>query len=183
MAETPQSVADTEPSGRLGLRLASWYAVVFVVTSLAIILLTYRLLEASLVERDQQLVVSTLREYTQRYAEGGLDSLAEAVDIEQRSGRQERLFVRVVRGQSETFFLSAPDAFNDFDVSRLRGLNGELPARRPCRMQVQFSPSCPRSGGGGPRHPAGISLRCTGAAPAPKFSPSPAQFAGEGAGG
>ena len=107
MAETPEAVADMGPSGRLGLRLASWYAVVFVVTSLAIILLTYRLLEASLVERDQQLVVSTLREYSQRYAEGGLNSLAEAVDIEQRSGRQERLFVRVVRGQSETFFLNA----------------------------------------------------------------------------
>jgi heavy metal sensor kinase len=113
-----------EPSGRLGLRLASWYAVVFVVTSLAIVLLTYRLLEASLIERDQQLVISTLREYSQRYAEGGLRSLAEAVDIQQRSGRQERLFVRVVRGQSETLFLSAPYAFNDFDVSPMRGLSG-----------------------------------------------------------
>jgi signal transduction histidine kinase len=124
MDETTQIPADVEPSGRLGLRLASWYAVVFVVTSLAIVLLTYRLLEASLVERDQQLVISTLREYSQRYAEGGLGSLAEAVDIEQRSGRQERLFVRVVRGQSETLFLSAPNAFNDFDVSRLQGLSG-----------------------------------------------------------
>ena len=124
MAETPQIPADVEPSGRLGLRLASWYAVVFVVTSLAIVLLTYRLLEASLVERDQQLVISTLREYSQRYAEGGLGSLAEAVDIEQRSGRQERLFVRVVRGRSETLFLSAPNAFNDFDVSGLQGLSG-----------------------------------------------------------
>ena len=46
------------------------------------------------------------------------------MDIEQRLGRQERLFVRAVRGQSETFFLNAPDAFNDFDVSRLRGLSG-----------------------------------------------------------
>ena len=75
-------------------------------------------------ERDQQLVISTLREYSQRYAEGGLHSLADAVEIEQRSGRQERMFVRVVRGQSETLFLSAPDAWNDFDVSRLRGLSG-----------------------------------------------------------
>jgi signal transduction histidine kinase len=124
MEETPQSAADVEPSGRLGLRLASWYAVVFVMTSLAIVLLTYRLLAASLEERDQQLVISTLREYSQRYAEGGLGSLAEAVDIEQRSGRQERLFVRVVRGQSQTLFLSAPNAFSDFDVSRLRGLSG-----------------------------------------------------------
>ena len=75
MEERPQQV-EMEPSGRLGLRLASWYAVVFVVTSLAIVLLTYRLLEASLIERDQQLVISTLREYSQRYAEGGLRSLA-----------------------------------------------------------------------------------------------------------
>jgi heavy metal sensor kinase len=124
MDDTPQIPADVEPSGRLGLRLASWYAVVFVMTSLAIVLLTYRLLAASLEERDQQLVISTLREYSQRYTEGGLGSLAEAVDIEQRSGRQERLFVRVVSGQSETLFLSAPNAFSDFDVSRLRGLGG-----------------------------------------------------------
>jgi heavy metal sensor kinase len=124
MDEKTQIPTDVEPSGRLGLRLASWYAVVFVVTSLAIVLLTYRLLEASLIERDQQLVISTLREYSQRYAEGGLRSLAEAVDIEQRSGRQERLFVRVVRGQSETVFLSAPYAFNDFDLNRLQGLSG-----------------------------------------------------------
>ena len=124
MAETSRATAEAEPSGRLGLRLAAWYALVFVVTSLAIVLLTYRLLAASLEERDQQLVISTLREYSQRYADGGLGSLAEAVDIEQRSGRQERLFVRVVRGQSETLFLSAPNAFDDFDVSRLRGLGG-----------------------------------------------------------
>jgi len=43
-----------EPIPRIGLRLAAWYAVVFVVTSIAIVLLTYRLLAASLEERDQQ---------------------------------------------------------------------------------------------------------------------------------
>jgi heavy metal sensor kinase len=124
MEETARTQGNEEPIARIGLRLAGWYAVVFVVTSLAIVLLTYRLLAASLEERDQQLVVSTLREYSQRYAEGGLRSLADAVEIEQRSGRRERMFVRVVRGSSETLFLSAPYAWNDFDVSRLRGLGG-----------------------------------------------------------
>jgi len=124
MNETSMIPRKEEPSARFGLRLASWYAVVFVATSLAIVLLTYRLLAASLEERDQQLVISTLREYSQRYADGGLRSLADAVEIEQRSGRQERLFVRVVRGSSESLFLSAPYAWNDFDVSRLRGLDG-----------------------------------------------------------
>jgi heavy metal sensor kinase len=123
MEETSAIPPVEEPGARFGLRLASWYALVFVVTSLAIVLLTYRLLAGSLEERDRQLVISTLREYSQRYAYGGLRSLADAVEIEQRSGRQERLFVRVVRGGSETLFLSAPYAFDDFDVSRLRGLD------------------------------------------------------------
>jgi heavy metal sensor kinase len=124
MGEASPIQPDKEPSARIGLRLASWYAIVFVITSLAIVLLTYRLLEASLAERDRQLVVSTLREYSQRYAAGGLSSLADAVEIEQRSGRQERLFVRVVRGRSEALILSAPYAWNDFDVDRLTGLDG-----------------------------------------------------------
>ncbi len=124
MAEASPIQPDKEPSARIGLRLASWYAIVFVITSLAIVLLTYRLLEASLAERDRQLVVSTLREYSQRYSAGGLSSLADAVEIEQRSGRQERLFVRVVRGRSEALLLSAPYAWNDFDVDRLTGLDG-----------------------------------------------------------
>ena len=124
MGDPSHIVPGEEPTARIGLRLASWYAIVFVITSLAIVLLTYRLLEASLTERDRELVVSTLREYSQRYAAGGLSSLADAVEIEQRSGRQERLFVRVVRGRSETLFLSAPYAWDDFDVNRLTGLDG-----------------------------------------------------------
>ena len=65
---TAPHLENEEPIPRIGLRLAAWYAVVFVVTSIAIVLLTYRLLAASLEERDQQLVISTLREYSERYA-------------------------------------------------------------------------------------------------------------------
>ena len=124
MVDAAQGPSD-EPSGRFGLRLALWYAAVFVITSLAIVLLTYRLLASSLEERDRQIVISTLGEYSQRYAAGGLRSLAQAVEIDQRSGRQERLFVRVVRGGSETVFFSMPPAWNDFDVSRLQA-SGDL---------------------------------------------------------
>src|SRR5262245_35749898 len=89
-------------AGRFGLRLAFWYAAVFVTSSLAIVLLTYTLLSSSLKERDHQIVVSTLREYSERYETGGLAAVARAVEIEQRSGRHERLFVRVVSGGAET---------------------------------------------------------------------------------
>jgi signal transduction histidine kinase len=110
--------------GGFGLRLALWYAAVFVASSLAIVLLTYTLLASSLAERDRQIVASTLREYSERYASGGLPALARAVEIEQRSGRHERLFVRVVRGGSETLFLSMPPEWGEFDVSGLRGRSG-----------------------------------------------------------
>jgi signal transduction histidine kinase len=108
----------------VGLRLAFWYATVFVTSSLAIVLLTYSLLASSLAERDRQIVASTLREYSERYAAGGLAALARAVEIEQRSGRHERLFVRVVRGGAETLFFTMPPDWNDFDLSALGGRSG-----------------------------------------------------------
>jgi signal transduction histidine kinase len=113
-------------SGRFGLRLAFWYATVFVASSLAIVLLTYTLLASSLAERDRQIVTSTLREYSARYASGGLPALARAVDLEQRSGRHERLFVRVVRFGRETLFFTMPPEWSDFDVSGLGGTSGLL---------------------------------------------------------
>ena len=106
---------------------------VFVASSLAIVLLTYTLLASSLAERDRQIVVSTLREYSARYASGGLAAVARAVDIEQRSGRHERLFVRVVRGGTETLFASMPPEWSDFDVSRLIGRADHGSRPRPDR--------------------------------------------------
>jgi heavy metal sensor kinase len=117
-------MAPRPPSRRFGLRLAFWYAAAFVVSSLAIVLLTFFLLASSLAERDRQIVAATLREYSARYAEGGLGSLARAVELEQRSGRHERLFVRVVRAGSETLFFSMPPEWSDFDVSGLGGASG-----------------------------------------------------------
>ncbi len=116
---------DREPTGRIGFRLASWYAAVFVVTSLAIMVLTYVLLASSLAQRDREIVLATLREYSQRYAEGGLPTVARAVEVEQRSGRQEPLFVRVVRGRAETLLLSLPPEWTEADVSRLAA-SGDL---------------------------------------------------------
>jgi hypothetical protein len=132
-----------EPAGRIGLRLAVWYSAVFVVSSLAIVLLTYTLLASSLGERDRQIVMSTLREYSQRYSAGGLRALARAVEIDQRSGRQEHLFVRVVSGGAETLFFSRPEAWSDFDVSRL-GDSGAL-------WEQALSASGGGGGGGGGR--------------------------------
>lgn len=116
---------EATPAGRIGFRLASWYAAVFVASSLAVMVLTYTLLASSLAERDRDIVMSRLRDYSQRYGQGGLPALARAIEVEQQSGTQERMLVRVVRGGSETLFVSMPPAWNEFDVSPLAG-SGDL---------------------------------------------------------
>jgi hypothetical protein len=56
---------------RLGLTVASWYAAIFVGSSLALIVVTYILLSVSLHESDREVIGSTLRRYAAAYEAGG----------------------------------------------------------------------------------------------------------------
>jgi len=53
----------------LGFRLALWYAIIFVVSSLAVTALTYVLLASSLEQRDREIVENSLAEYARAYRE------------------------------------------------------------------------------------------------------------------
>lgn len=105
--------------GSLGLRVAAWYAAVFVSSTVALVALTYALLSTSLKQRDHEIVISTLREYATRYETGGLSALARAVELEVRSGRHERLFVRVLGPGQDALFFTLPPEWRDFDVQDL----------------------------------------------------------------
>jgi signal transduction histidine kinase len=109
---------DNEPSSPplfFGLRLALWYATLFVAGALAIVLLTYFLTSASLAQRDREVIQSKLGEYAAVYGRGGLRALADTVAAEQRTA-PERLFVRVVDRGSEVVVLGMPEGW---DVSKL----------------------------------------------------------------
>ena len=106
-----------------GLRIALWYATLFVAGSIAIVLLTYYLLSQSLAQRDQQILESKLGEYTNAYARGGIDGLADTI----RAGQQtapERLFVRVVNQRSEAVIVSNAEGW---DPARLETASLRLP--------------------------------------------------------
>ena len=98
-------------AGGFGLRLAAWYAGLFVTSAVVIIYLTYFLTERSLAQRDRQIIESKLGEYATVYRRGGLRSLVETVRAEQ-STAPERVFVRVVDRGSEALVLSMPDGWN-----------------------------------------------------------------------
>src|SRR5207237_1218157 len=89
---------------------AVWYASIFVVASVVIVVLTYWLTSASLAQRDQQIIQQKIGEYATAYQRGGLGRLADTVRAEQ-STAPERLFVRVVDRGAEAIVLSQPEGW------------------------------------------------------------------------
>jgi signal transduction histidine kinase len=94
-----------------GLRIALWYATLFVVGSIAIVFLTYYLAAASLAQRDQQIIRGKLGDYAAAYQRGGVRVLAATVRAEQQAA-PERLFVRVVDRGVEAVVLSNPQGWD-----------------------------------------------------------------------
>ena len=110
-----------------GLRIALWYAAVFILGSIAIVLLTYVLTATSLAQRDQQLINQKLGDYAAAYRRGGINQLADTVRAEQRTA-PERLFVRVVDRGREAIVLSNPEGWDpaQLETSSLRLVDGTL---------------------------------------------------------
>ena len=110
-----------------GLRLALWYATIFVVASTVIVFLTYWLTSASLAQRDQQIIQQKIGEYAAAYQRGGIGRLADIVRAEQ-STAPERLFVRVVDRGAEAIVLSQPEGWEPsaLETASLRLWDGTL---------------------------------------------------------
>jgi signal transduction histidine kinase len=108
-------------SQALGLRLAAWYLGTFLASTLVIGGLTYGLLATLLETRDHDIIQSTLREYATRYQAGGLPALARAIEIEQRSGSREPLFVRLIGPFEDVLLYSLPETWGAFDLAELPG--------------------------------------------------------------
>ena len=105
-----------------GLRLALWYATLFVSGAVAIVFVTYYLTSTSLAQRDQQIIKGKLGDYAAAYQRGGVRVLAATVRSEQQVA-PERLFVRVVDRGVESVVLSNPEGW---DPSRLELVSARL---------------------------------------------------------
>ena len=98
----------------LGLRLSVWYAAVFIIGLIALAGLTYALLAQSLAQRDHDIIFATLREYATRYELGGLPALQRSVELEERTGDQERLYVRLLGRGAEVVLTRTPQGWGGF---------------------------------------------------------------------
>src|SRR5215217_6514639 len=104
----------------LGLRLAMWYAVIFVASSLALTGLTYFLVEASLRQYDREIIGTALVQYAGAYEAAGVRALQDEIQRTQATAAPGPMLVRVVGARQAVTFLSRPDEWRDFDLSRLR---------------------------------------------------------------
>lgn len=114
-------------SARFGLRLAVWYATLFIASSLVIVLLTYFLTSSSLAQRDHEIIEAKLGEYATVYARGGLRALSGTIEAEQRTSR-ERVFVRVLAGGSEAVVTSNAEGWDpaSLEVGTVSLLDGTV---------------------------------------------------------
>jgi len=109
-------------SRAFGLRLALWYATLFVLGAIGIVFVTYYLTAISLAQRDRQIIRSKLADYAAAYSRGGVRVLTATVRAEQAAA-PERLFVRIVDGGVETVVVGMADGW---DPSRLEIASARL---------------------------------------------------------
>jgi signal transduction histidine kinase len=110
----------------LGLRLSIWYATVFVISTVVLVVLTYALLASALAQRDHDIIRATLREYASRYELGGLAAVRRAVELEERTGDRERLFVRLAGRDAVATFVRMPQDWGDYALEDLGDGNARL---------------------------------------------------------
>jgi signal transduction histidine kinase len=103
----------------LGLRLALWYAVIFVASALALVALTYILLAASLRRYDRDTIETALVQFARAYARGGVPGLAREIREGDLAASPGPIFVRTIGPGQQVVFFSMPQQWRQFDLSQL----------------------------------------------------------------
>ena len=105
--------------GAFGFRLAWWYALVFSASAIALVGATYLLLALILRQYDREVVQNTLVELASAYTRGGVDELTREIQRTQASGSSGPLLVRTLGRRQDVIYLSVPENWDQFDLSRL----------------------------------------------------------------
>jgi signal transduction histidine kinase len=121
-------------------RLALWYALLFVLSAVALLAATYLLLARSLEAQDHRVLESMVARYAGEYELGGLPALERTIAADSAEGLHERLLVRVVGRQTEVVYFALPPGWSHFDLAALdRSLSAQstwLTLRNPSDRAV-----------------------------------------------
>ena len=121
----------------VGFRLTAWSSSFFVVGSLALVGLAYVVVSSSLRQRDDEAIVHESVELAAQYRLGGVSTLSQELEHQERLGTSEPFLVRVIDRHGVLVFRRTPERWGEFDLDHLGSENRHpetewisLPARR-----------------------------------------------------
>jgi signal transduction histidine kinase len=101
------------------LRIALWYSGLFVVSAVAVAVVTYLLLARALAAQDHSVLESMLTRYAVEYTRAGLGGLQRLIAVDAGEGRHERLLVRVIDAGAQVVYFAEPQGWGGFDLAQL----------------------------------------------------------------
>ncbi|MGD8338521.1 MAG: HAMP domain-containing protein, partial [Desulfobacterales bacterium] len=101
------------------LKLSILYAVFFVVSSLALFLVAYYIIDRWVGEKEREVIRDRIQEYTAWYYEGGVDAVRTRFAVQSR-GSGDIFFIRIIGPLDQVLFISLPPGVEDSDLHRLK---------------------------------------------------------------
>ena len=99
----------------LGFRLALWYCVIFVLSSLAVSIVSYVFLSSSL-QDNRKAIEAKMRELAALAETAGGEGIEHAAEIRRRPSRRTDFFVRLVNPEGRGVFVNSPRLWKKFNI-------------------------------------------------------------------
>jgi signal transduction histidine kinase len=116
----------------LGFRLAVWYFVIFVLSSLAVSIVSYVFLSSSL-QDNRKAIQAKMQELAVVAETAGVEGIEQAAEIRRRPSRRTAFFVRIVNPEGRGVFINNPRLWEKFDIDSFLD--------RPAEGAWQYVPS------------------------------------------
>jgi len=116
----------------LGFRLAGWYFVIFVLSSLAVSIVSYVFLSSSL-QDNRKAIQGKMQELAVLAETAGVEGIEQAAEVRRRPSRGTAFFVRVVNPEGRGVFVNNPRLWGKFDIESFLD--------RPAEGAWQYVPS------------------------------------------
>ena len=91
-----------------GFRLALWYSLIFISSSLLLFALLYFPLRAAILEKDRNIILGRLNEYTLQEQQRGLQGMLAEIRLEDAANSQAGFFVRVADPTGQSLIVTLP---------------------------------------------------------------------------
>jgi signal transduction histidine kinase len=109
-------------SRTIGFRLATWYSLALILTSVILFGLTYLFVSSALQARDREDNRAELHELAALYEAGGLDRVTELLTFQTRTGTAEPFLIRLTGPGDTPLLLWKPDDWADIDLRRIQAM-------------------------------------------------------------